>query len=111
MMKLKYEQTFCNPANCVIEDGGPVELKRIQCLTISPNMTKMAVCFSQSNTVALFDLISNEEKDKFALKAATKGGSRKSFVVKGMCFALDSEKIAIGQSDCVIYVYRIGDSW
>lgn len=36
---------------------------------------------------------------------------RKSYVVKGMAFSPDSTKLAIGQTDNVVYVYRIGEEW
>lgn len=97
-----------------------INLNRIQCLCISPNQARLAACYESSNHIVLYDLTINEEKGKFALKsgvsksassASSAINSRKSFVVKGMCFSPDSEKIAIGQSDCVIYVYRIGLEW
>lgn len=34
-----------------------------------------------------------------------------SYVVKDMAFSPDSTKIAIGQSDNIIFVYRIGEEW
>lgn len=36
---------------------------------------------------------------------------RKSYVVKGMAFSPDSTKIAVGQSDNIIFVYKIGEEW
>lgn len=36
---------------------------------------------------------------------------RKSYVVKGMAFSPDSTKLAIGQTDNIVYVYRIGEEW
>lgn len=36
---------------------------------------------------------------------------KQSYVVTAMAFSPDSTKIAIGQSDCVIFVYRIGEDW
>ena len=36
---------------------------------------------------------------------------RKSYMVKGMAFSPDSTKIAIGQTDNIIYVYKIGEDW
>ncbi len=32
-------------------------------------------------------------------------------MVKGMAFSPDSTKIAIGQTDNIIYVYKIGEDW
>ncbi|RWS27118.1 Wimple/ift172-like protein, partial [Leptotrombidium deliense] len=74
-------------------------------------MSKLAVCTSANNHVILFDANTCEKKEKFALKSAGKQFSRKSFVVKGLAFSPDSTKLAIGQTDCIIYVYKIGDNW
>jgi len=32
-------------------------------------------------------------------------------MVKGMAFSPDSTKIAIGQTDDIVFVYKIGDDW
>ena len=32
-------------------------------------------------------------------------------MVKGLAFSPDSSKIAVGQTDSIIYVYKIGDDW
>lgn len=32
-------------------------------------------------------------------------------MVKGLAFSPDSTKIAVGQSDAIIYVYKIGEEW
>lgn len=37
--------------------------------------------------------------------------SRKSYAVKGLAFSPDSAKIAVGQSDNIIYVYKLGEAW
>jgi intraflagellar transport protein 172 len=36
---------------------------------------------------------------------------KKSYTVKGVAFSPDSSKIAIGQTDNIIYVYKIGEDW
>ena len=36
---------------------------------------------------------------------------KKSYTVKGLAFSSDSSKVAIGQTDNIIYVYKIGDDW
>jgi intraflagellar transport protein 172 len=36
---------------------------------------------------------------------------KKSYTVKGLAFSSDSTKIAVGQTDNIIYVYKIGDDW
>ncbi|CUG89196.1 WD40 repeat-containing protein, putative [Bodo saltans] len=74
----------------------------------SPNNKRLAVCDS-GRFVNLFDE-SGERRDKFALKPAEPKGPR-SFVVAGMAFSPDSVKIAVAQSDFILYVYRIGLEW
>ena len=32
-------------------------------------------------------------------------------MVKGMAFSPDSTKIAIGQTDDIVFVYKIGEDW
>ncbi|RWS06825.1 Wimple/ift172-like protein [Dinothrombium tinctorium] len=104
-MKIKHEKSLLLP-----ENSGP-NLYRIECCSWSPNMSKLAVCSSANNQIILFDANTNERKEKFALKPAGKNFSKKSFVVKGIAFSPDSTKLAIGQTDCVIFVYKIGDNW
>lgn len=36
---------------------------------------------------------------------------KQSYMVNDMAFSPDSTKIAIGQSDNIIFVYRIGEDW
>lgn len=103
-MKLKQEKSLLIPDN-------NLNISRIECFSIAPNLSRIAVCTSVNNQIVLFDGITNEEKDKFALKSMDKKFSRKSFVVKGIAFSPDSQKLAIGQTDCVIYVYKIGQNW
>ncbi|OTF75369.1 hypothetical protein BLA29_015344, partial [Euroglyphus maynei] len=83
-MKLKHEQTLIKPKKFdeVVGEGKPssVRIYRIQCMAISANMIKLAICHSQTNHIELWDLSTNEVKDKFALKSADKQtGDRHSF--------------------------------
>lgn len=54
--------------------------------------------------VHLFDE-SGERKDKFKTKAADPNGSG-AYLVKGMAFSPDSSKLAVAQSDNIVFVYR-----
>lgn len=103
-MKLKPEKSLLSPDK-------NFNLSRVECFSIAPNLSRIAICTSANNQIILFDANSYEEKDKFALKSTAKNFSRKSFVVKGIAFSPDSQKLAIGQTDCVIYVYKIGENW
>lgn len=54
--------------------------------------------------VYLFDDV-GEKRDKFKTKPAEQGGPN-SFVVRAMAFSPDSTKLAVAQSDNIVYVYR-----
>ncbi len=80
--------------------------------------------------VLLFNEL-GEKKDKFATKPADSSvrfflkGKRTIFLnfnfivqlgkkcyhVSGLAFSPDSTKIAVGQTDNIIYVYKIGEKW
>jgi WD40 repeat protein len=34
-----------------------------------------------------------------------------NYVVRGMAFSPDSSKLAIGQSDNIVFVYKVGSEW
>uniref|UniRef100_A0A8C6VBY2 Intraflagellar transport 172 n=1 Tax=Naja naja TaxID=35670 RepID=A0A8C6VBY2_NAJNA len=73
----------------------------------APNNAKFAVC-TVDRVVLLYDE-QGERRDKFSTKPADAKYGRKSYVVKGMAFSPDSTKIAVGQSDNIIFVYKIGE--
>jgi intraflagellar transport protein 172 len=54
--------------------------------------------------VHLFDE-NGDKKDKFKTKAADPDGSG-AYLVRGMAFSPDSTKLAIAQSDNIVFVYR-----
>ena len=58
--------------------------------------------------VHLFDA-DGERQDKFATKPAPKG--LKTYTVNGLAFSPDSTKLAIAQSDNIVYVYNLGSAW
>lgn len=41
----------------------------------------------------------------------TKQNSKMSYSVKGLAFSPDSTKIAVGQTDNIIYIYKVGEEW
>nr|CCC93338.1 unnamed protein product [Trypanosoma congolense IL3000] len=83
-------------------------LARIQAICWSPNNKRLAVA-DNNRVVNLYDE-HGERRDKFPTRAAD-GKNGKSFVVEGMVFSPDSAKIAIGQSDGIVAIYRIGIEW
>jgi intraflagellar transport protein 172 len=58
--------------------------------------------------VHLFD-DTGVKKDKFQTKPSEK--LQKSYLIRAIEFSPDSEKIAVAQSDNIVYVYKIGKEW
>ncbi|XP_015430536.1 PREDICTED: intraflagellar transport protein 172 homolog [Dufourea novaeangliae] len=75
----------------------------------SPNNLKLAVA-SSDRSIYLFDE-NCVKRDRFSTKPVDSKFGKKSYVIKGIAFSPDSTKIAVGQSDCIIYVYKIGEQW
>ncbi|KFM78843.1 Intraflagellar transport protein 172-like protein, partial [Stegodyphus mimosarum] len=99
-MRLKHLKTL-HPA----QDGA----ERVMAMCWSPNNKRLAVC-TADRTVLLFDA-SGEKRDKFSTKPADSAYGKKSYVVKGMVFSPDSTKIAVAQSDNIVFVYKVGEDW
>lgn len=51
-----------------------------------------------------------DRKDKFKTKAADPSSSH-NYVVRSMAFSPDSTKLALAQSDNIVFVYRLGLEW
>lgn len=75
----------------------------------SPNCLKLAVA-TADRTVLLFD-DNGDRKDKFSTKPSDPTASRASYVIRGIAFSADSTKLAVAQSDNIVYVYKLGDNW
>lgn len=75
----------------------------------SPNNLKLAVA-SSDRSIYLFDE-SGAKRDRFSTKPVDPKFGKKSYVVKGIAFSPESTKIAVGQTDCIVYVYKIGEDW
>ncbi|XP_059516265.1 intraflagellar transport protein 172 homolog [Myotis daubentonii] len=99
-MQLKHLRTLLSP-----QDGAA----KVTCMAWSQNNAKFAVC-TVDRVVLLYDE-HGERRDKFSTKPADMKYGRKSYMVKGMAFSPDSTKIAVGQTDNIIYVYKIGEDW
>uniref|UniRef100_F6S4V7 Intraflagellar transport protein 172 homolog n=1 Tax=Ornithorhynchus anatinus TaxID=9258 RepID=F6S4V7_ORNAN len=99
-MQLKHLKTLLCP-----QDGAA----KVTCMAWSQNNAKFAVC-TVDRVVLLYDE-HGERRDKFSTKPADMKYGRKSYMVKGMAFSPDSIKIAVGQTDNIIYVYKIGEDW
>ncbi|XP_075050660.1 intraflagellar transport protein 172 homolog, partial [Mixophyes fleayi] len=100
MMQLKHMKSLLTP-----QDGAA----KVTAMAWSHNNAKFAVC-TVDRVVILYDEL-GERRDKFSTKPADAKYGKKSYMVKGMAFSPDSTKIAIGQTDNIIYVYKIGEDW
>ena len=103
-MRLQHEKSLLNG------DPSQFPVGRIECLCWSESGNKMAVC-SQNRQILLFDGQTLEKREKFGLKTTSGDASGDSFVVTAIAFSPDNSRLAIGQSDCFIFVYRIGQQW
>ncbi|XP_026197771.1 intraflagellar transport protein 172 homolog [Anabas testudineus] len=99
-MQLKHLKTLLTP-----QEGAA----KVTCMAWAPNNTKFAVC-TVDRVVLLYDE-QGERRDKFSTKPLDSKYGKQSYVVNDMVFSPDSTKIAIGQSDNIIFVYRIGEDW
>ena len=67
----------------------------------------MAVA-TADRVVHLFDE-NGEKKDKFSTRPADK--DNKSYIVRSMAFSPDNTKLAIAQSDNIVFIYKLGLEW
>ncbi|XP_058470061.1 intraflagellar transport protein 172 homolog [Solea solea] len=99
-MQLKHLKTLLTP-----QEGAA----KVTCMSWAPNNAKFAVC-TVDRVVLLYDE-QGERRDKFSTKPLDAKYGKQSYTVNDMAFSPDSTKIAIGQSDNIIFVYRIGEEW
>uniref|UniRef100_A0A8B9J8B1 Intraflagellar transport 172 n=1 Tax=Astyanax mexicanus TaxID=7994 RepID=A0A8B9J8B1_ASTMX len=99
-MQLKHLKTLLTP-----QDGAA----KVTCMAWAPNNAKFAVC-TVDRVVLLYDE-QGERRDKFSTKPADSKYGKKSYMVKSIAFSPDSTKIAIAQTDNIIFVYKIGEDW
>ncbi|XP_061559670.1 LOW QUALITY PROTEIN: intraflagellar transport protein 172 homolog [Phycodurus eques] len=99
-MQLKHLKTLLTPQEASA---------KVTCMAWAPNNGKLAVC-TVDRVVLLYDE-QGERRDKFSTKPIDSKYGKQSYVVNDMAFSPDSTRIAIGQSDNIIYVYRIGEDW
>uniref|UniRef100_A0A1I7TZF2 WD_REPEATS_REGION domain-containing protein n=1 Tax=Caenorhabditis tropicalis TaxID=1561998 RepID=A0A1I7TZF2_9PELO len=99
-MKLKYL------ASVIPAQDGEAKISTIVC---SPNGNRTAIACAD-RSIALLDE-NGQQKDRFSCKPIDSKYGKKSFTVLCMTFSPDSSRIAIGQSDNVLFIYKIGTSW
>ena len=73
---------------------------------------KRLACANAENVVYLFDAL-GEPQDKFKAKGNpdAEGGADHGFSVACMAYSSDSTRLALGQSDGIVYVYKLGLEW
>ncbi|XP_024359090.2 intraflagellar transport protein 172 isoform X4 [Physcomitrium patens] len=98
-MNLQYVQSLLPSCNTIA---------KVTALAWAPNSQKLAAV-TLHRIVHLFDENGNL-KDKFSTKPADPKGS-KVYIVTAMVFSPDSTKLAVGQSDDIIFVYKLGVEW
>ncbi|GAB9470746.1 hypothetical protein Gpo141_00007983 [Globisporangium polare] len=81
---------------------------KVTAIAWSPNNRRLAVV-TVERVVHMFDAQTGERKDKFSTKPADKG--EKNYVVRALEFSPDSSKLAVAQSDNIVFIYKIGLDW
>lgn len=82
-------------------------IQKVTALCWAPNGKRLAVC-TTDRVVLMFDE-EGVRKDKFSTKPADKGP--KNYVVRQMTFSPQSDKLAIAQTDNIVFIYKLGSDW
>ncbi|KAF4675176.1 hypothetical protein FOL47_008183 [Perkinsus chesapeaki] len=86
---------------------GKSSLGKLTTMSWSPRADKLGTVGMDGKVHLLNEL--GELKDAFPTKPQDKENPR--YMVTSMSFSPDGTRIAIGQSDSIVYVYKIGASW
>lgn len=78
-------------------------------MTWSSNQQKLAVA-TADRTIVLFDE-AGERRDKFSTKPSDPNQGKASYVIRAVAFSPDSTRLAVAQSDNIVYVYKLGNGW
>lgn len=97
-MQLKHVQSVTQASDSIC---------KVTAICWAPNGKKLAVC-TIDRVVLLFDE-EGVRRDKFATKPAEKGP--KNYIVRQMAFSPQSDKLAIAQTDNMVFVYKVGSEW
>ncbi|KAI8848693.1 hypothetical protein BC829DRAFT_443633 [Chytridium lagenaria] len=98
-MQIRHLKTICPPADA---------LNRITALAWSSNNQKLAIV-GVDRVISLYDE-TGERKDRFSTKPGDPK-STKPYYVCALAFSPDSTKLAVAQTDCVVFVYKLGLEW
>ena len=86
-------------------------MKKIFGISWSPNLQRIAVAHVDERRMVRISLYDEKYKrrEMFSTKPANKNS--KSYIVKEIAFSPDSTKLAVCQTDCIIFVYNLGRNW
>lgn len=76
---------------------------KVTAIAWSPNSKRLALTTTE-RIVELFDS-DGISKEEFPTKPAPDG--KKTYNIKGLVFSPDSTKLAVAQSDNVVYIYKV----
>eukprot|EP00924_Labyrinthula_sp_SR-Ha-C_P016582 snap_masked-scaffold_6-processed-gene-8.30-mRNA-1 protein AED:0.46 eAED:0.46 QI:0/-1/0/1/-1/1/1/0/1777 len=80
----------------------------VRVIAFSKSGNKFAIV-TADRIVHLYDE-KNEKRSKFSTKPRNKGDLN-SYCVKDACFSPDDTKLAVAQTDNIIFVYKLGNGW
>ena len=86
-------------------------MKKIFGISWSPNLQRIAVAHVDERRLVRISLYdeTGKKREMFSTKAANKNS--KSYIVKEIAFSPDSTKLAVCQTDCIIFIYNLGRNW
>lgn len=89
----------------------------IEYLTFNGYSAMLAVYMNDTKQIVLFDTKTGLQNlspfqggkhiERFPLKPCEKKFTKTSFSIKGLDFSPDGQRLAIGQTDCIIYIYKL----
>uniref|UniRef100_A0A0K0F112 Intraflagellar transport protein osm-1 (inferred by orthology to a C. elegans protein) n=1 Tax=Strongyloides venezuelensis TaxID=75913 RepID=A0A0K0F112_STRVS len=82
---------------------------KIPSISWSLNNKKLAIATKDRN-IYLFDA-TREQKDRFHAKPIESKYGKNSFTITAITFSPDSLKLAVGQSDNIVFIYKLGKNW
>ena len=105
-MQLRHLKSYHLPSELQPDSRFP----KVTALAPSPNNYRLA-CATADRYIALYDE-TGTQRDKFPTKPADKDRpNAKAYQVRSLAFSPDSTRLAVGQSDCIVFVYKLGGSW
>ena len=86
-------------------------MKKIFGISWSPNLQRIAVAHVDERRLVRISLYdeTGKKREMFSTKAANKNS--KSYIVKEIAFSPDSTKLAVCQTDSIIFIYNLGRNW